>query len=72
MNGKVEQVLDEINEWRHGKLWGATEIAASAGVSTDTVVRWASLADCPISKPAGRYFVTRGALMDWMRQKKCA
>lgn len=68
----VGDVLDQIESWRKGKLWGAPAIAQEAGVSVDTVVRWAALPDCPISKPSGTYFVVRDDLMSWLRQKKCA
>jgi hypothetical protein len=66
---KVDEVLAEIAAWRDGKLWGATAIAKFATVSEDTVYRWEKLPDCPISKPAGRYFTTKGELMAWLRNK---
>jgi hypothetical protein len=69
MNDQVRDVLDEVEDWASGKLWGATEIAASAGVSVDTVRRWAADPSCPISKPHGRLFVTRRALKRWLERK---
>ncbi|MFZ5690547.1 MAG: hypothetical protein ACOY5F_04770 [Pseudomonadota bacterium] len=66
---QVKHILDEIADWRSGRLWGATEIAAFAGVSCDTIRRWADLPDCPISKPHGRLFVTRADLLRWLKAK---
>lgn len=48
-------------------LWGLPLIAQIAGVSIDTVRRWHKDTDAPISKPGGRYFTTRRALMAWLR-----
>jgi hypothetical protein len=59
----------EIITLRGDRLWGATEIAKFSGVSEDTVRRWSLLPDCPISKPSGRYFCTRTALMQWLTNK---
>jgi hypothetical protein len=52
-----------------GKLWGATAIARFAGVSVETVYRWERLQDCPVTKPGGRYFAFRSALMTWLTAK---
>ena len=50
-------------------LWGATAIARFAGVSVETVYRWERLQDCPVTKPGGRYFAFRSALMTWLTTK---
>ncbi len=65
----VDSVLRQIADWRDHKLWGAPAIAQFAGVSEETIPNWAALPDCPISKCAGRYFTTRGALQTWMTRK---
>lgn len=49
------------------KLWGAPAIAAALGVSVATVYRFASETDCPITRPAGRYFAYRSELENWLR-----
>jgi hypothetical protein len=68
-SSEVDTVLDEIEAWNSGRLWGAKLIASVAGVSVDTVPRWAELPDCPIKKCGGRYFVRRAALVAWMTEK---
>lgn len=67
----VEQVFQEIEDWRNGKLWGAKVIADFAGVSDKTITRWAELPDCPITIVNGRYFVLRADLILWMTSKRC-
>lgn len=60
--------LDEVLEPdRH--LWGLPEIARVAGVSTDTVRRWHQKTNAPISKPGGRYFSTRRAMISWLNAR---
>jgi hypothetical protein len=51
-------------------LWGATVIAKFAGVSVETVYRWALLPDCPISQPGGRYFCIKSELVIWLKGSK--
>lgn len=65
----VVDVLSDIDQWRSGKLWGKSSIAKFAGVSIDKVARWATLPGCPITRPGGAYFVTRGALTAWLTSK---
>lgn len=60
--------LDDVLEPdRH--LWGLTEIARAAGVSVDTARRWYHRTDAPISKPGGRYFSTRRAMLAWLNAR---
>jgi hypothetical protein len=51
-------------------LWGATVIARFAGVSVETVYRWATLPDCPVSQPGGRYFCMKADLLAWLKGAK--
>lgn len=73
-----EQPQPILDSWRadavlepNRALWGLAEIAACLGVSRDTVRRWAKDADSgmPISKPGGRWFAERRALLAWRRAK---
>lgn len=66
----VEQLFQEIEDWRTGKLWGCKAIAKEAGVSPRTVVRWEKLPGCPISVVNGRYFCLRVDLMLWLTSKQ--
>lgn len=61
---RVDEVLEPD---RH--LWGLPEIAQAAGVSIDTAKRWYQKTDAPISKPGGRYFSTRAALLSWLHAR---
>jgi hypothetical protein len=68
----IDKVLSELQAWRDGRLWGAKRIAGIAGVSVDTIPRWADLPDCPIKRIGGRYFVLRTSLVDWLTTKDAA
>lgn len=61
---------DEILEPNRA-LWGLTEIAACLGVSVGTARRWAQndATGMPVSKPGGRWFSERRALLAWRRHK---
>ncbi|MFV0303408.1 MAG: DNA-binding protein [Paracoccus sp. (in: a-proteobacteria)] len=52
-------------------LWGMRAIAACLGVSADTARRWAAdpVNNMPVSKPMGRWFAERGALLAWRRSR---
>lgn len=68
-SSSIDDVLRDIDEWRHGKLWGLKAIAAEAGRSTRTIARWEQLSDCPITIVNGRFFVLRLDLILWMTGK---
>lgn len=59
-------------QWQDDRLWGAKQIAAFAGVCSDTIAAWEKLAGCPITKINGRYFVTKSALIAWLTTKVLA
>lgn len=68
--------LPPLDTWRADEilqpdrqLWGLHQIAAAAGVSIDTARRWSQKTDAPISKPGGRYYSTRKALMSWLNAR---
>lgn len=80
MERKVEaqQARPPLDRWRADEvlepnrpLWGLAAIAACLGVSVDTARRWASdpASGMPISKPGGRWFAERRALLAWRRQR---
>lgn len=67
-----------LDKWRADEalepnrpLWGLGEIAACLGVSVDTARRWAQdgASGMPVSKPGGRWFAERRALLAWRRQR---
>ncbi|PTE15986.1 DNA-binding protein [Fuscovulum blasticum DSM 2131] len=60
--------LDEVLE-PDRMLWGLPAIARAAGVSEDTARRWHRHTDAPITKPGGRYFAQRRALLAWLRAR---
>ncbi len=71
------QPLPPIDRWRadailepNRPLWGLSAIAACLGVSVDTARRWATdpASGMPVSKPMGRWFAERSALIAWRRQ----
>lgn len=68
--------LPPLDRWRLDEvlepdrcLWGLPQIAQAAGVSVDTVRRWHRNTDAPISKPGGRYFSQRTALIRWLNAR---
>lgn len=62
---------DRILTGKPEKLWGRRSIAASLGVSEDTVTSWAKIAGVPIFEPLpGRYFAKRSELERWLRTKQ--
>lgn len=58
---KLEQPVEQ--------LWGRKAIANALGVSVDMVVSLARSPDCPIYRPAGRYFAYWSELGTWLRTK---
>lgn len=78
MSGNEQNMNDNppLDRWRvdavlepDRPLWGLPQIAQVAGVGIDTVRRWHLETDAPISKPGGRYFTMRRALMQWLRAR---
>lgn len=78
MNQKTTTSQPPLDRWRldavlepNRPLWGLSAIAACLGVSTDTARRWATDAasGLPVSKPGGRWFAERTALLAWRRGK---
>lgn len=68
--------MPPLDRWRLDKvlepdrhLWGLPEIARVAGVSIDTVRRWYEKTDAPISKPGGRHYSTRRAMLRWLSSR---
>lgn len=73
---KVPPQMPPLDRWRadavlepNRPLWGLSAIAACLGVSVDTARRWATDPESgmPVSKPMGRWFAERSALMAWRR-----
>ena len=65
-----KQLIITDRSWSVERIWGASEIAKFAGVSVDTVYRWETLPDCPITKTAGRYFALKTPLVNWICEKR--
>lgn len=59
--------LDSILRGKPEKLWGAPAVAAAAGVSVDTIYRWAKNSSIPVYRRGGRYFAIRSELEQWLR-----
>lgn len=61
---------DEMLEPDRG-LWGLKAIADCLGVSVETARRWATdpACDVPVTKPVGRWFARRRALLDWRARR---
>lgn len=55
---------------RPDELWGLPAIASALGLSVDTVRRWSRdpRKGLPITRPGGRYFATRAALLAWLHR----
>jgi len=74
----MQQPLPPLDRWRADgvlepdrALWGMRAIAGCLGVSVDTARRWAldPASGAPISRPGGRWFAERNALLAWRRQR---
>ncbi len=71
---KIEDARPPLDRWRADDvlepdrdLWGLKAIADCLGVAVDTARRWANdpASGMPASKPMGRWFARRSALMAW-------
>lgn len=76
MNEKIMSDRPPLDKWRADELlnpdrhlWGLPAIANAAGVSIDTVRRWYDSTDAPITKPGGRYYSTRSAILNWLNAR---
>ncbi len=76
--GKIGRDKPPLDRWRADEilepdreLWGMKAIAACLGVAVDTARRWAQDPDSglPVSKPMGRWFANRNALLAWRQYR---
>lgn len=74
--GKITDAKPPLDRWRaddvlepNRPIWGLAAIAATIGLSVDTVRDLAQEEGVPIYRPSGRYFAWSHELVAWLRSK---